>query len=291
MVVARLSLLLRVSRPYYYLVTLWLYLMPTGQRADLFMRVPFWLGLVYCTLPLNAMCYLMNDLSDTDVDAHNARKGGALLGAKENAETLSALVPLVALCQLPFVLAFATLCGASHILPWFLGVFGVNWAYNFGPRLSSNYAPLDLVCPCGYILVVPLSCWLNALPLPPHRSWAHAILLVVRTQLWIQLFDLDADRAAGRRTSAVRIGHRGAQVALLGLLLAETVFVHAHFENWPLRSLSDGSVALFGAQVLLGARRGAASQMSPATINATFLLLGVGGVGLMLRVWSDAAFA
>ena len=39
---------------------------------------------------------------------------------------------------------------------WLLSVVFVNWLYNFGPRLSSNYPPLDLFCPCGYILVIPL---------------------------------------------------------------------------------------------------------------------------------------
>jgi 1,4-dihydroxy-2-naphthoate octaprenyltransferase len=120
-----------------------------------------------------------------------------------------------------------------------------------------------------------------------------------RAQLWIQTFDLDEDAAAGRRTTAVRLGLRGAQAVLLVLLLGETAFVHAHFTNWPLRSFSAASVALLGAQAVLtgGAtpngkekdRR--ATSMSPASVNAVFLVLGVGGVGLMVRVWLDAAFA
>ena len=297
-----IPLALRISRPYYYLVTLWLYLLPTGGRYELFSTYPFWLGLAYCTLPLNLLTYLMNDYADVAVDADNPRKGGALLGAKEDAARLRAVVPIAAAVQLPFLLAFAAICGAVT-WPWFLAVVFVNWLYNFGPRLSSgHYPPLDLFCPCGYLLVILLSCWLNNLPYPPQKSFMHAAILVVRTQLWIQTFDADADAAAGRRTTAVRLGVRGAQVALLCLLLSEVAYVQAHFDNWPLQSFSAASVAMLGAQALLTSRSGAGKgeqelferpppAMSAASINAVFLVLGAGGLGLMVRVWLDAAFA
>lgn len=180
--ILRARLLLRVSRPYYWLVTLWLYLIPTGGHRALFSSIPFWLGIAYCTLPLNLMCYLMNDLADILTDKENSRKGGDFLGAKEDEVTLRALVPIAVLMQLPFLAAFALLCGAIT-WKWFFAVFAVNWLYNFGPRLSAAYAPLDLVCPCGYILVTPLSCWLNSLAYPPMPSWIHAFCLVLRTQV------------------------------------------------------------------------------------------------------------
>jgi hypothetical protein len=195
-----------------------------------------------------------------------------------------------ALLQLPFLLTFHWLFGAVT-WPWFAAVFSVNWMYNFGPRFSGNFAPLDLACPCGYILVTPLSCWLNAIPYPPARSWAHAVLLVLRTQLWIQTFDIDCDAAAGRRNTAVRLGLRNSQYLLALMLLGETAFVHAHFDHWPLRSLSSGSLALLAAQMLLTSSQGPGSAVSPQTINRTFLVLGLGGVGLLARVWIDAAFA
>lgn len=178
-----LGLLLRISRPYYYLVTLWLYLLPTGGRFQLLTQWTFWIGFAYCTLPLNLLCYLMNDIADVTVDADNARKGGQMLGAKESTTQLHAVVPVAAAVQLPFLLAFTTLCGACT-WPWFGSVVLVNWLYNFGPQLSSGkHAPLDLVCPCGYLLVILMSCWLNGIHYPPARSWIHAAWLVVRTQV------------------------------------------------------------------------------------------------------------
>ena len=101
---------LKVSRPYFYLVTLWLYVLPTGRHFDLLTSGWFWCaaahsnrpslpsmqlhiastrirlgvrtsatafrvrcGLLYCTLPLNLLCYLMNDLADTAVRLHRTR--------------------------------------------------------------------------------------------------------------------------------------------------------------------------------------------------------------------------
>ena len=74
------ALALAISRPYYWLVTLWLYLLPTGGHTELLYHPPFWLGVIYCTYPLNLMCYLMNDIADVEVDRRNPRKGGGMLG-------------------------------------------------------------------------------------------------------------------------------------------------------------------------------------------------------------------
>ena len=104
--------LLKLSRPYFWLVTFWLYLLPTGRRFDLLSSGWFWCGLAYCTLPLNLLCYLMNDLSDVEVDQHNPRKGGPLLGIRAGAPALQAAVRWTAAAQLPFLLLFAASFGA-----------------------------------------------------------------------------------------------------------------------------------------------------------------------------------
>lgn len=161
--------LLKLSRPYFWLVTFWLYLLPTGRRFDLLSSGWFWCGFAYSTLPLNLLCYLMNDLADVEVDLHNPRKGGALLGIRAQLPALRSAIGWCCAVQAPFLLAFAYSFGAVRCALWFAGVFAVNWLYNFGPRLSSNYAPLDLICPCGYMLVIPLRC-----VVPPLLTRMHA---------------------------------------------------------------------------------------------------------------------
>ena len=286
-----------VSRPYFYLVTLWLYLLPTGGRFELLSSPfggPFWVGFAYCTYPLNLLCYLMNDLSDVDVDRENPRKGGVIFGCRGTAAELRSVVPLAVAANVACLVYFARRLGALVAAPWLAAVVLVNWLYNYGPRLSSNYAPLDLLCPCGYLLVIPLSCWLNGLPLPPARAWAHTVFFIVRSQLWIQTFDLDSDGRAGRRTTAVVLGLGRALQLLLALLVAETAFVAVCFDDLDLLSFSATSVALAGVQMAVvrgGAKaKLAKTKVSSATTNAVFTVMGLGGCGLLVKVWLNGSF-
>ncbi|KAL1528246.1 hypothetical protein AB1Y20_009604 [Prymnesium parvum] len=280
---------LQVSRPYFWLVTVWLYLLPTGQHLALLRSPTFWLGLVYCTYPLNLLVYLMNDLSDVHVDQHNPRKGGAGTGAKASYHTLRALVPWAVAVQLPFLLYFLVRWGAIAA-PWLLGVIFVNWLYNYGPRLSSNYPPLDLFCPCGYILVVPLSVGLNGVPVPPLRAWVHVLFLVVRTQLWLETFDLNTDRMAGRRTTAVVLGMGKAQAMLAVVLAAELVFVLVCFSDWALQSFSAASLLLVALQVRFASSRDGGNGLSAEAMSRTFLIMGIAGLGLTGQVWVNGGF-
>jgi len=277
----------KVSRPYFWLVTIWLYLLPTGQYYHLWSQARFWAGLLYAALPLNLLCYLMNDLADVDVDVDNPRKGGVLYGVVAHAAALRTAVPTAVLAQLPFLAAFAVWCGALQTLGWFGAVFAVNYVYNFGPRVSSRYAPLDLFCPCGYLLVIPLSCALNGLPSPSVPTWVHTVFFVVRSQLWIQTFDIESDRRAGRRNTAVLLGLQRSQLLLGALLLLELAFVCTSFADWGLQSFSAVSLCLLSLQVYLGPQTAAPS---PRAIGTIFAVLGLGGYGLLTHVWLMGSF-
>ncbi len=282
-----LALALRVSRPYFWLVTLWLYLLPAARNYSLWRRASFWAGLLYCVLPLNLVCYLMNDIADVAVDAHNPRKRGMLYGVIAHSTALRALVPFAAAAQLPFLAYFGLACGPLRVGAWFAAVLLVNWAYNFGPRLSSRHAPLDLLCPCGYMLVIPFSCALNGLPMPPARAWLHTLFFVVRSQLWIQTFDIDADARSGRRNTSVVLGLARAQLLLATILSAEVAFVVHNFDDPGLAVFSASSLALLGAQAWFGPL--AHQRLSPMAIHFTFAVLGLGGVGLLCHVYTSGA--
>ena len=112
-------------------------------------------------------------------------------------------------------------------------------------------------------------------------------------QLWIQTFDIQTDAEAGRRNTAVRLGLLGSRLLLAVLLLGETAFVWYAFTDWALRSFSASSVGLLALQVALARASGSApsTELTPETINTTFAVLGLGGVGLMVQVWMNIAFA
>ena len=90
----------------------------------------------------------------------------------------------------------------------------------------------------------------------------------------------------------MRLGLARSQLLLAGLLLAETVFVWSVFADWALRSFSVASLGLLGLQLALArtGRAAGATELSPETINTTFMVLGLGGVGLMGQVWVNEAF-
>ena len=73
------------------------------------------------------------------------------------------------------------------------------------------------------------------------------------------------------------------------LLLSELGFVLAYYSDWALRSFSAASVGLLGLQMFLQGRATGAAP-SPAAINATFAVLGLGGYGLLVQVWLNGAF-
>ena len=138
MTVALGRILLRVSRPYYYLVTLWLYLMPTGGHVELLATAPFWLGIAYCTLPINLLCYLMNDLSDVDVDRENPRKGGVIFGCRGTAAELRSVAPLAVVANVACLVYFARRLGALVAAPWLAAVDGGSRACNHAIMQSYN---------------------------------------------------------------------------------------------------------------------------------------------------------
>jgi hypothetical protein len=125
----QLAVCLHTSRPGLWLVTLWVYLMPTGGMHEVFNTVQFWVGLFYCCLPLNLLVYAWNDLFDFNCDKHNPRKQGLLVGSLNKVRRRQLrrnCVPLVTppptLGATPSPSASARFCGSwwayrSHFWP------------------------------------------------------------------------------------------------------------------------------------------------------------------------------
>lgn len=207
------KLLIQVSRPGFYNVTGFLYVISVATDPELLLSCRAVAGLLFCLFPLNLLVYSMNDLADVDIDAKNPRKGG-LFGAVASEEDLRRCVAISAvLCAvLPFVI--------TRDLVWSLAFstvgIGANWLYNFGPRLS-RVPLLDMLPPLAYLLVVPFGAKVMGRldSLSPY-IWVVMVFVVLRTQLWFQRFDLEADASVGKTTTATFIGWR---LSALGVLL------------------------------------------------------------------------
>ena len=212
---------LEVSRPGLWATQVWFYLLPLGGMR-LLDEWTFWLGVLYVTFPLGYLLYGWNDWADYETDLANPRKGNLLFGAKLPAEELRRLPWRIALVQAPFFVAFGWVIGPKFWL-WVLGVLAMNAAYNW-PRAGFKGRPLlDVLNQTGYLLVFVLSSWLNE---APQLSWPvmlFSALFAMHAHLLNEIADVEPDRVAGRRTTAVVIGVTATKLVIAALLLTEAV--------------------------------------------------------------------
>jgi len=226
---ADLLFLLKAARPGFWSTCVWFYLLPVGQR-NMFGTPEFWLGLVYCTFPLGLLLYGWNDLADRETDRLNPRKDSLIFGARGTDAQLARLPLIIALVQAPFLIAFLRLIGVKA-LGWFAAVLLVNWLYN-RPRFPfKSHAPLDMLNQAGYLLVFPLSSWLNGVPQLPWATFLFSALFAMHSHLFGQIMDIVPDREAGRRTTAICLGIVPAKILLVTMLAGETAFVAWAFKN------------------------------------------------------------
>ena len=218
-----LRFLLKVSRPGFWLTTIWFFLLPLGQR-EVFGRGPFWLGICYVTFPLGMLIYGWNDLVDHETDQLNPRKDTFLFGARPTLTQMRRLPLVIALLQVPFLVAFTWLIGWKA-LAWFAALAATTALYN-GPGAALKARPgFDLLNQAGYLLVFVLSSWLGGVPQLPWFTFVFGALFAMHSHLFGEIMDLEPDRAVGRRTTAVAIGIRPAKALMVALLTAESVLV------------------------------------------------------------------
>lgn len=228
--------LFEAARPGFWSTSIWFYMLPLGQRW-VFDSLPFWIGVLYVTLPLGLVIYGVNDLADRETDRLNPRKGNLLFGARGTPEQLAALPRQIGIIQVPFLAVFAGIMGSFHTFIWFAAVCAFTAAYNF-PRLGTkNWPFLDLLSQSGYLLVFILSSELNREPHLPRYVYLFGALFAMHSHLFGQIMDVVPDRLAGRRTTAVLIGIIPAKMLIVALLA---------FESWLIFSYArDSLIAAF----------------------------------------------
>jgi lycopene elongase/hydratase (dihydrobisanhydrobacterioruberin-forming) len=151
----------------------------------------------------------INDVHDLDADRHNPRKvdtplvRGVLspVAARVAAYASAALMLGTALAVGP---GFAMLTGA---------VLALAWAYSVPPARLKTRPGADVASNALAVGVLPLLAgWSVARPLVEFPWWFMPQSVAVAVALYVPttLVDLDADRAAGQRTVATRLGRRAA---------------------------------------------------------------------------------
>lgn len=243
--------IVKVARPGFWPTHLWFYLLPFATR-DMFALPAFWLGCVYVCFPLGLLLYGWNDYGDFESDRDNDRKDSWLFGAKPNEALRRHLPSWIASVQLPFVLLLVWL-GGWQMLGWFFAVLLVNYTYN---TLQFKALPvLDLLNQVGYLLIFVLASWLCDVPQLSLPAMAFSALFAMQSHLFGQLMDIDVDRAAGRRSTAVLLGVTASKMLLVAIMFVEAAIAGVFFRFAIVAWLMSAGALFFVGDALFGPSR------------------------------------
>jgi len=222
--------LLKVSRPGFWLTSIWFYLLPVGG-VNVFGSWEFWLGCFNVTFPLGLLIYGWNDLVDVETDRLNPRKDTYLFGARPSPGQMRRLPWYLAVVQAPFLVAFEWLQGPV-VLGWIAALVVSTAIYN-GPHGGlKGRPPFELLNQAGYLLVFVLASWLNHVSQLPWPSFVLGALFAMHSHLFGQIMDVVPDQSSGRRTTAVCVGIVRAKYLLATMLLVETALVVWYPQDW-----------------------------------------------------------
>jgi len=184
--------------------------------------------LIWVTFPFNLLIYGINDIFDRDTDDPNARKGG-YGGAKIVDKEVKPIAWGVAITNIPFLVYFiATLPWPAWA--WMLAYAFSFWQYSSTPLRFKGRPVWDSLSNTDYaypLVFVPYA--LGAEPM-----WEAAIGLMawsMAKHVYDAIQDIEEDRDAGIRTTAVAFGARGALVwSAVFWIISTVVFA---LVNWP----------------------------------------------------------
>lgn len=221
---------LKVSRPGLWFATVWLYLLPTSQM-NVASTWEFWYGLFYICFPLNFMTYGWNDIVDHEVDALNPRKDNFWFGAKADYGQLKVLWKAILVVQLLFYPMLIYIGGFPLIVLLLLFLL-INGLYNLPEIGLRSIPPLELLCQFGYLLIVPLSVYVNNTAEIPITTYLYLFLFAIQSHLMGEVMDIEPDRATGRVTTATKIGMKNTKLLIIGIVVLELVLLITVYQEY-----------------------------------------------------------
>lgn len=195
--------------------------------------MPFWVGLLFVTFPLNYLVYGLNDYNDIKADAVNARKGNFLFGAKSNAAQLKKLPQKIVGATLPFAVYFIWV-GGWNMLVLLVFMVAVNVVYNFKPFRVKERPPFEIFIQVGYVFTSLFSVCLNGAEMLPWQSVLYLTLFAFQAHIAGEIMDIEADLLAGKQTTATRIGRKNTKLLMLVLLVVESFILFFGFRDYVL---------------------------------------------------------
>ncbi|MEX0275196.1 MAG: UbiA family prenyltransferase [Flavobacteriaceae bacterium] len=228
--VGKLLLHLKISRPGLWFPTVWIYLVPFSDQTDFWKAVPFWLGLIFVTFPLNYLVYGLNDYNDIDSDSFNERKGNYLFGARASQGDIRGLPLKISLVVAPFILLFTYLCGLNMFM--LLAVMVIfNIVYNFKPFRVKERPPFEILIQAGYVLTAFFCIELNGLDSLPWQTVTYLSLFAFQAHIAGEIMDIDPDGRAGKKTTATLLGRSASKLVMFLLLTVQSFLLWYWFKD------------------------------------------------------------
>ncbi len=227
---------LKISRPGLWFPTIWIYLVPFHLEDKFWEQIPFWIGLLFVTFPLNYLVYGLNDYNDISSDKINDRKGNFLFGAKASEAFLDLVPKRIAYVILPFILYFSIKAGL--IMFFLLGIMIlVNIVYNYPPFRIKERPPFEILIQAGYVLTVIFSVILNDLEMIPWQTVLYLILFAFQAHVAGEIMDVEPDLISHKRTTATIIGRKNTKFLMILLLIIETYILAFWFHDYVLAGI------------------------------------------------------
>lgn len=273
--------LVKIARPGFWPTHIWFYLLPFAQ-LDMFGSFAFWLGAVYVCFPLGLLIFGWNDIGDFATDSINPRKDSFLFGASPDSQMRAALPWFIVAIQVPFLIAFVVVAGWKMVV-WFVAIIIANGCYN---TLGFKRMPwLDVLNQTGYLLVFVLASWLCSVEQLNAAAMVFSALFAMHSHLFGQIMDIEEDRRAGRRTTAVTIGVRNSKLLLVALLIGEAAIAFTFFRGTMVGGFMLVAACFFLIDALVGPKR-----YPLFFVTAFFIVWNLIAIATMHIIWRYGLF-
>lgn len=223
--------------------TLWMYLVPFDASTQFWTEPFFWVGLLFVTFPLNFMAYGLNDFTDGRADSFNPRKGNFIFGSRLSRAELEPIPKYIFVVMVPFLFYFSYV-GGTELFILLLFMIVVKIINNYKPFRIKERPPFEIFMQAGYVFTALFSILLNDLPMLPWQTFLYLIVFAYLAQIAAEIMDIDPDREAKKKSTAVLIGRKNSKLLLLFLILFEAYILKFWFDDVVL-SLTMGLFALW----------------------------------------------
>lgn len=114
----------------------------------------------------------------------------------------------------------------------FLAFLLINGWYNYPQKGLRGFPPFELFCQAGYLLIVPLSIYINDLDPLPWQTYIYLFLFAIQSHLIGEVMDIEPDQEAGRKTTATVLGIYRTKLLIIAVVTAEVLLLVVTFKEY-----------------------------------------------------------